>query len=105
MPESVQQLPAHIAMLIDQKVADGDEQLYRVIYISKVHPDDGDLNKVAMAQCTLHLFATDAAHAYALFSNNVPEHYPVFVLVSVGPVSPDVPRDSMLEIVRGPRAV
>lgn len=105
MPQSVQQLPAQVALAIEQRVEDGDRQLYRVMYISKVHPDERDLNAIAMVQCTLHLWALDAADAYALFSNNVPEHYPVFVLISIAPVNPDIPFDSMLDIARGPRAV
>ena len=105
MPQSVQQLPAQAALAIEQRIDDGDRQLYRVMYISKVHPNDADLNMVAMVQCMLHLWATDAADAYALFSNNVPEHYPVFVLISVAPVNPDIPEDSLLKVERGPRSL
>lgn len=102
---SVEQLPAHIAMMFDQKQSDNDRELHRILYISKVHPDDNDLNVTAMVKCTVHLFAVDAAEAYALFSNNVPEDYPVFMLISVSPAQPGVPEDSLLEVTRGPRAL
>lgn len=105
MSASVEALPPQFAMALDQKVEDNDRQLYRIVYFSKVHPDESDLNKVAIVRCTVHLFSLDANEAYALFSNNVPENYPVFILVSVQPVSPDVPEDSILEVTRGPRAL
>lgn len=105
MPQSVQPLPPQVAMMIDQKIEDDHKQLYRVVYISRVHPDDSDLNKVAMLRCVVHLFAFDGAEAYQVFSNNVPENYPVTLLVTVGPVEPEIPEDSMLTITRGPRAV
>lgn len=105
MPQSVQPLPPQVAMMLDQKIEDGDRQLYRVSYISRVHPDDTDLNKVAMLQCAVHLFALEMRDAYEMFSANVPENYPVTLLISIQPVQPDIPEDSMLEIVRGPRAV
>lgn len=105
MPLSVEGLPAHVAMMFRQRFDDQDRELHRIMYISEVHPDDSDLSATAMVKCTVHLFAVDAAEAYALFSNNVPENYPVFMLVSCAPVQPGIPEDSMLEIARGPRPV
>lgn len=80
------------------------KELYRVTWLAKVHPNDGDLSQVALAQVVAHLWAQDANEAYATFSNNVPEDFPVLYLLAIGPVA-GIEEDSMLDIKRGPRAV
>lgn len=106
MPASVETLhPQHAAAFLQRLEEKGQHnQLYRVIYFS-VTRDETDLNQVWVHKCTVHLFAEDCNDAYALFSNNVPEHYPCNLMISCAPVQPDIGEDSMLEVVRGPRAV
>lgn len=105
MPASVEQLHPNIVAGIEAKLADEDRQLYRILYFSRVHPDDTDLARYTIVKCTIHLFAIDANEAISLFSNNVPDDYPVLIVVSVMPVSPDIPEDSMIKIERGPRRI
>lgn len=107
MPASVNPLPNNVVAVLNDKYENQEDnrQLYRIKYFSKVHPDDADLDSFTIVDCTLHIFAFDANEAFALFSNNVPEHYPVFILVSIQPVSPDIPEDSMIQIQRGPRSI
>lgn len=93
--------PDQLEQLLDGKKP---KELYQIVYLSKVHPDDGDLSQVALAQVVCHLFAQDVNEAYMLFSNNVPEDFPVLYVGEIRPVA-GVSDDSMLEIRRGPRAV
>lgn len=102
---AIEQLPPQLAMMFDQKHEEHAQELHRIIYISRVHPDPSDLNAVVMVKVTVHLFALDAAEAYAVFSNNVPEDYPVFMMIQCGPVQPGVGEESMLDVKRGPRAL
>lgn len=102
MKGSVEQLhPALAQQLIDEGKS---KELYRLVWLSRVYPDDADAGKCIVVKCTGHLFATDANEAYQLFSNNVPEDYPVWYLMMIGTVQ-GVEEDSMLEIKRGPRAI
>jgi len=79
-------------------------ELYRITWLSKVHPNDGDLSQVALAQVVAHLWAQDQREADQIFSNNVPEDFPVLCVIAIAPVG-GIEENSMLEIARGPRAI
>lgn len=108
MPASVEPVPPQVAMMIDEKMRDGDRQLYRALYFSRQYPDETNLNSVLMVKVAVHFFAVEGRDAYEFFMNNVPDHYPVFMLVEIVPVRPDLPEDSMIgveAVTQGPRAV
>lgn len=104
MPASVEQLHPQAAAKFLEMLESKPRQMYRVIYFSVVR-DQHDINQVYVVKCVVHLFAEDATDAFGLFSNNVPEDYPANLVVSVSPVQPDIPEDSMLDIKRGPRGI
>ncbi len=79
--------------------------LYRVEYFSEIHPDPSDLQMTQMVKVAACLFAADANDANAIFSNNVPDEYPVRSLIAIAPMTPMVLESHMLEVSRGPRAV
>jgi hypothetical protein len=98
MSSTIEQLHPAAAGVFLQGLEDQERQLYRIIYFSKVYPNDGDLSQFAVVKVTIHLFAKDADDADEQFKANQLEHYPVTLKVAVTPASPPVPEDSMLEV-------
>lgn len=111
MPATFEQIhPVMAQQLLDQIQQQGEmaKQLYRIIYMSQVHPNDQDLSEVALVKVTLHHMASSMDKFYDIFMANVPSLYPVLFVIAIAPVSPDIPEDGFLEVttaITGPRSL
>lgn len=84
------------------------KRMHKIVYLSEVHPNPENLDEVAVVKVEMVDFASDLEAFLADFREHVPPLYPVLVIISIGPLQPDIAEDDLLvPMVRvsGPVAV
>lgn len=98
--------------VLAQRLLAGEKsrELYKLIILAKIYPDDDDLSTQALAQFTTHTWAVDADDARRQLDQHwaatMPEGAELLYVLANAPAPGGIEEDSMMSAVKlGPRVI